>query len=128
MKRKVSVILVSTFLITSSHAFDKSSSCDDNAIGVVLQKYFHRREIQFHIEQTHCKGEWAVFSGTLGPLSRPDDGPQGAPSSFVLRKRHAWKIMPKAQVCGTYEPSKPEHYPPDAQVPKALYQEACLAG
>ena len=128
MKRKVAIILVSTLLITTSYGFDKNSSCDDHSIGLVLQKHFHRQKIQFEIEHSHCIGEWAVTSGTLGPLSRPDNGPQGAPTSFVLRKRHTWKLIPKAQACGTFEPSKPERYPPDAQVPKPLYQEACLAG
>ena len=128
MKRKVAIILVSTLLIPTSYGFDKSSACDDNSIGLALQKHFHRQTIQFEIEHRHCIGEWAVASGTLGPLSRPDNGPQGAPTSFVLRKRLVWKFMPKAQVCGTYKASKPERYPPDAQVPKALYREACLAG
>ena len=132
MRMWMTILMISSLLalfLPESHAGD-TLGCRPAHVSAI-KRTIHRfldASLRFEIDASHCHSNWAVVSGTLGPNPTPKPGPQGAPTSFVLRKHHVWKLLSKAQVCGTYEPSKPERYPPDAQVPRALYREACLAG
>ena len=77
------------------------------------------------IDDLQCADGWAVANGILGPKDAPADGPQGAPTKFIFQAEgQFWIQKDPAQVCGTGG----ENYSTDAQVPEAIYADACVFG
>ena len=77
------------------------------------------------IDDLQCADGWAVVNGVLGPKDAPADGPQGAPTKFIFQAEgQFWILKNQEQVCGTGG----ENYSTDAQVPEAIYADACVFG
>lgn len=137
MRRAFSVAVVSVFAVSTLAACSSSSEsaetqvgglteCSESIINAEAEKVALEMgsDNQWYPDSVTCSNGWAVAAGTLGPKDAPDDGPLGAPTSFIFQQEgQFWVPKNGADVCGT--PPADGGYPADATIPWPLYQ-TCL--
>lgn len=110
---------------SSSGEQSQASPCDATGISDAVTTAIAPAEVLVRLDSFECAGDFAYAFATTGTADGNPDGEIGV--TLVLKHDgSAWAVQDRDSVCGTAQVTDgPAPYPSDAQVPEAIWQNAC---
>lgn len=102
-----------------------ATGCKAGAISDAVTTAIAPDDVLIRLDGFACSGAFAYAFATTGPADGNPDGEIGV--TLVLKSDGStWSVQDRDAVCGTAQITDgPAPYPADAQVPEAIWQNAC---